>query len=125
MKPVEETEKLLRSLKPEEQTLVRRYFQHTSYFHQCFKRHLAIIEPLEGSDLTHGEAEKIMEKADALLEEINDYITKNHVDDDHEATMATLARYGRRPVFTVISIAATINGNNHVAHKQAKAAGKK
>ncbi len=116
--PVQANAAVLKNLTRDEQIVVRRYMQHTSFFVHCFNRHVAILEKIEQNPAM-GEAEEnaILEEANALVKaEMLPYIQKNGVAADHREAHRILERHQLHLNFDVSSITGQMMNNTEAAH---------
>lgn len=112
-----ESRDLLRKLSSEEQIIVRRYMQHSNYFSRCFTRHVKILQQIQDRpSMSLQEAKKIMLVADAVFGEMNDYLEKNRMIEDHKNATLILRQHKLTLNFDTLDII------NQMVSNQKKAA---
>lgn len=100
-----ESRDFLKKLSAKEQIVVRRYMQHSNYFSSCFTRHVKILQQIEERPtMSLQEAKKILLAADAVFGEMNDYLEKNRMMEDHKDATLILRTHKLTLNFNTLSI---------------------
>lgn len=106
---------LMGRLTPQEQIVVRRYMQHTSYFTAVFDKHVAILREIENRPtMTEQEVLATLKRADVIVDEVTAYIEKNSLAKDHRETERILDAHGLQLSIDVVSILRQMGSNHQV-----------